>query len=342
MKKIFIGIDVSKETIDVSFVESDFQRQPEYLAQYQNSKKGYRSMVHDLKLALRGSSTGQWLFCCETTGAYDRQMCHWLVEKGMHVWRESALQIKQSLGIRRGKNDKADSMAIADYARRHPDKVNLFEIPSKELAALKDMFIYRQTLVDRRNAVKNRLKALRSQGKSASPAAKYIRRDAMNELTRLERSIAECERIMEEIISSDKQLDKNYEHVKSIKGFGLVATVALMVFSGNFQNIQTANKMATYCGVASFRQISGTSVDSRQDVRHLSNRRLKGLLSMAARSAIRFDDTMRQYFQRKIEQGKPYGVAINNVKNKLLHIAYALVKNDQNYQPGYVYDGEAV
>ena len=341
MKKFFIGIDVSKETVDVSFVESDFQRQPEYLAQYPNSKKGYRSMVRDLKLALRGTSTGQWLFCCETTGAYDRQMCHWLVEHGMHVWRESALQIKQSLGIRRGKNDKADSMAIADYARRHPDKVNLFEIPGKELAALKDLFMYRQTLVDKLKGVKNRQKALKSQGDAASPAAKFIRRDTNNEIKRLERSIAECEKAMKEVIRSNEQLERNYEHVKSIKGFGLVVTVALMVFSGNFQNIPTANKMATYCGVASFRNTSGTTVDSRQDVRHLSNRRLKGLLSMAAQSAIQHDDSVRQYYQRKIAQGKQYGVAINNVKNKLLHIAYALVRNEQDYQPGYVFNGDA-
>ena len=341
MKKFFIGIDVSKETVDVSFVESDFQRQPEYLAQYPNSKKGYRSMVRDLKLALRGTSTGQWLFCCETTGAYDRQMCHWLVEHGMHVWRESALQIKQSLGIRRGKNDKADSMAIADYARRHPDKVNLFEIPGKELAALKDLFMYRQTLVDKLKGVKNRQKALKSQGDAASPAAKFIRRDTNNEIKRLERSIAECENAMKEVIRSNEQLERNYEHVKSIKGFGLVVTVALMVFSGNFQNIPTANKMATYCGVASFRSTSGTSVDSRQDVRHLSNRRLKGLLSMAAQSAIRHNDDIRQYYQRKIAQGKQHSVAINNVKSKLIHIAYALVRTEQDYQSGYVFNGDA-
>ena len=341
MKKFFIGIDVSKETVDVSFVESDFQRPPEYLAQYPNDKKGYRSMVRDLKLALRGTSTGQWLFCCETTGAYDKKMCHWLVEHGMHVWRESALQIKQSLGIRRGKNDKADSMAIADYARRHPDKVNLFEIPGKELAALKDLFMYRQTLVDKLKGVKNRQKALKSQGDAASTAAKFIRRDTNNEIKRLECSIAECENAMKEVIRSNEQLERNYEHVKSIKGFGLVVTVALMVFSGNFQNIPTANKMATYCGVASFRNTSGTTVDSRQDVRHLSNRRLKGLLSMAARSAIQHDDVIRQYYQRKIAQGKQYGVAINNVKNKLIHIAYALVRTDQDYQSGYVFNGDA-
>ena len=144
------------------------------------------------------------------------------------------------------------------------------------------------------------------------------------------------------VIRSNEQLERNYEHVKSIKGFGLVVTVALMVFSGNFQNIPTANKMATYCGVASFRNTSGTSIDSRQDVRHLSNRRLKGLLSMAARSAILHDEAVRRYYQRKIEQGKLYGVAINNVKNKLIHIAYALVRNDQHYQEGYAFNGDTV
>ena len=99
--------------------------------------------------------------------------------------------------------------------------------------------------------------------------------------------------------------------------------------------------MATYCGVASFRSTSGTSVDSRQDVRHLSNRRLKGLLSMAAQSAIRHNDDIRQYYQRKIAQGKQHSVAINNVKNKLIHIAYALVRTEQDYQSGYVFNGDA-
>lgn len=342
MKKIFIGIDVSKETIDVSFVESDFQQQPKYLSQYPNSKKGYRSMVRDLKHALRDTNTGQWLFCCETTGAYDKQMCHWLVENEMHVWRESALQIKQSLGIRRGKNDKADSMAIADYARRHPDKINFFKIPNKELAALKDLFMYRQNLVDKLKGVKNRQKAMKSQGDAVSKAAKFICRDTNNEIKRLERSIAECENAMMEVIRSDEQLERNYEHVKSIKGFGLVVTVALIVFSGNFQNIPTANKMATYCGVASFRNTSGTTINSRQDVRHLSNRRLKGLLSMAARSAIQHNDAIQRYYQRKIDQGKLYGVAINNVKNKLIHIAYALVKSNQDYQTEYMFNEDAV
>ena len=94
MKKYFIGIDVSQKTVDVSFVESDFQRKPEYLAQYTNDKKGYSLMVKDLRTVLRGVSSGQWLFCCETTGGYDRPLCYWLVDQGLRIWRESALQIR--------------------------------------------------------------------------------------------------------------------------------------------------------------------------------------------------------------------------------------------------------
>lgn len=336
MKKYFIGIDVSKETIDVSFVESDFQRKPEYLAQYTNDKQGYRLMVNDLERALRGVSNGQWLFCCETTGGYDCQLCYWLADHGMQIWRESALQIKQSLGIRRGKNDKADSMDIADYARRHPDKASLFTIPSEALATLKELYLYRQALVDKAKTTKNRVKALDARCTTVTSAAKFILRDAKCEIRRLEDSIKKCERAMEDVISSDNQLEKNYRHVKSVKGLGLIATVALIVYTGNFTNIPTANKMATYCGIASFRCTSGTSINYRQDVGHLSNRRLKGVLTMAARCAIRYDDSIRQYYQRKTAQGKLHGVAINNVKNKLLHIAYALVKNDCDYDPSHV------
>ena len=67
-----------------------------------------------------------------------------------------------------------------------------------------------------------------------------------------------------------------------------------------------------------------------------------GLLPwLAARTAIRHDEAMKRYYQRKIAQGKQHGVAINNVKNKLLHIAYALVRNGQDYQSGHVINGEA-
>ena len=335
MKKIFIGIDVSKETIDVSVLNPDESTAAEYLAQYQNAPAGYRLMVRDIRRIGTVPTEGQWLFCCETTGAYDRPMCYWLVEHGHQIWRESALQIKRCMGVRRGKNDKADSMVIAEYAWRHVDKAHMFQKPDKNQAALKDLFRYRQSLVDTMKSAKVRSGEAKELAGASSAAAKFIQRDAAREVRRLELSIKQCEQEMLKIIQSDESLDRNYRHVTSVKGMGFVSAVALIVFSGNFEAIPTANKMATYCGVASFRDQSGTSLDKRANVNSLSNRRLKGILTMAALQAVRSNDDIRKYFERLKDAGKPYGIALNNVKNKLLHITYSLIKNDCDFELDY-------
>ena len=332
MKKIFIGIDVSKETIDVSVLNPDDSPVAEYLAQYPNTAAGYRLMVRDIHHLGKVPAEGQWLFCCETTGAYDRPMCYWLLEHGHQVWRESALQIKRSMGIRRGKNDKADSMVIAEYAWRHADKAHMFQKPDKNLAALKDLFCYRQRLVDTMKAAKVRSSTTKELARASSTAAKFIQRDAAKEVKRLELSIKQCEREMMKIIQSDEGLDRNYRHVTSVKGMGFVSAVALIVFSGNFSTIDTANKMATYCGVASFREQSGTSIDKRVNVSSLSNRRLKGILTMAALRAVQGNPELKRYFERLKDAGKPYGIVLNNVKNKLLHVTYSLIKNDCDFE----------
>jgi hypothetical protein len=44
---------------------------------------------------------------------------------------------------------------------------------------------------------------------------------------------------------------------------------------------------------------------------------------------------MKNYYRRKIAEGKPEWLVINNVKNKPVHLAFALVRNKQLYQAGY-------
>ena len=190
MKKFFIGVDVSKDTVDVSFFDDDRMKSPEYLAQYSNSPKGFREMVKDLRMCCHGVSSGQWLFCCETTGRYDHPLCHWLVDHGMVVWRESALQIKWSSGIQRGKNDRVDSLRIAEYAWRHQDKMQKFVKPSESLSNLKAAFTHRRRLVEKRTATRCQLKSMSSEKGLSASVARMIVRDLSREIERLSASIA--------------------------------------------------------------------------------------------------------------------------------------------------------
>ena len=65
------------------------------------------------------------------------------------------------------------------------------------------------------------------------------------------------------------------------------------------------------------------------------NRKLKGQLSQAALIAVLYDSTLKAYYDRLISAGKPRGIALNNVKNKLLHIIFSLVEHDCDYEENH-------
>ena len=104
MKNYFIGIDVSKEKLDATLIHYESQSDSEQQLAYTtvaNNPKGFKSLVSwSKKNAGRGVKTDTMLFCCETTGGYDRALCDWLYGNGLDIWRESALQIKRSMGLR--------------------------------------------------------------------------------------------------------------------------------------------------------------------------------------------------------------------------------------------------
>ena len=89
MKNYFIGIDVSKEKLDATLIHYESQSDSEQQLAYTtvaNNPKGFRSLVSwSKKNAGRGVKTDTMLFCCETTGGYDRALCDWLYGNGLNI-----------------------------------------------------------------------------------------------------------------------------------------------------------------------------------------------------------------------------------------------------------------
>ena len=113
MKKIIIGIDISKEKIDASAIDVRNSHLGVLKLDYQafeNRPMGYRRMLVWARHLIKGIALEEVMFCCETTGGYDRSLCDYLFAKGLDIWRESSLQIKKSCGLRKGKDDKTDSL----------------------------------------------------------------------------------------------------------------------------------------------------------------------------------------------------------------------------------------
>jgi transposase len=58
---------------------------------------------------------------------------------------------------------------------------------------------------------------------------------------------------------------------------------------------------------------------------------MKTLLTLASVSAIQCDSELKLYYQRKLEEGKPKMVALNNVRNKILARAFSVIKRGTPY-----------
>ena len=58
---------------------------------------------------------------------------------------------------------------------------------------------------------------------------------------------------------------------------------------------------------------------------------MKTLLTLASVSAIQCDRELKQYYMKKVAAGKPKMVALNNVRNKIISRAFAVVKRGTPY-----------
>ena len=96
------------------------------------------------------------LYCGENTGGYSIGLSNYLYASGYDMWLESAYSIKQSSGIQRIKNDMYDSRIIAEYAMRNHDRMILYKPQSASLNSLREVFLYRHSLVRQRVALTNR------------------------------------------------------------------------------------------------------------------------------------------------------------------------------------------
>ena len=98
-----------------------------------------------------------------------------------------------------------------------------------------------------------------------------------------------------------------------------------------FSKFQNNRQLACYCGVAAFEHSSGTTVRGKTGVSKFANMDLKSTLHMAAISAIQHNPELKEYYKRKVNDGKNKMSTINAVRNKLLTRIVAVVKRKTPY-----------
>ena len=337
MKNLFIGVDFSKEKIDVAMISANGLEETatRMYSEFDNSKSGFNKLVRWVHKNSECQDDSQMLFCGENTGGYSLGLCNYLYGKGLDMWLENAKSIKDASGIRRLKTDRADASMIAEYAMRNYDKAVIYKPLSKSLSDLRELFLYRQMIVRERSSLMVR----RSEKKltmEKSHAKTVISQSSRHLITEMNKEIAKIDKQIDELINQDEELKEVYAIVTTIPGIGTQNAVCLMVYTDNFRKFSyNSRKIACYYGIAPFGKDSGTSVHTDPHVHFMANRQIKAILTQAALSASTYNPVIRDYYTRLLARGKKKQVALNNVKNKLIHIVTAMVRNHQIFNPEY-------
>jgi transposase len=142
MKLYNVGADLSKKTID--FVIHQLKA---YL-KVDNSISGFRDLIKWFQQ--HSIDHSQVMIVMEHTGLYSYQLEQFLHQHGISFTKVSALAIKRSLGLVRGKSDKIDAHRIARYAFEKQDCLNADQPVGENLIKLQRLHATRERLVKTR------------------------------------------------------------------------------------------------------------------------------------------------------------------------------------------------
>ena len=317
----FVGIDVSQATLDVVV------RSTRIHEQIANTVAGRNKLLRWLER--QGVAWEGALFCFENTGIYSLPLLAFLADRKVKYAQISGLTAKRSMGIKRGKTDKVDAAALAEYAYRHREELIPNPPPSKVLMNAKRFFSLREQFVKHRAGLKSRLGAeLRMLQLLKKDKGVRMQQKAIDQLTK---HIDQLDADILDLIASEAALNKNYALATSVKGIGPQTAIYMLITTENFTLFKDWRKYACYAGIVPFDHRSGTSISRKSRVSSMANKRIKTLLSSAAASAIQSNVEMKMYYQRRIAEGKHHMSTLNIIRNKLVSRVFAAVNRQEPY-----------
>ncbi|WP_316849974.1 IS110 family RNA-guided transposase [Pedobacter agri] len=332
MKKYiyFIGIDISKETLDMSVISNGDVLIHSLIP---NEQKAIKSHIIQLRRSL-GFTKRNAIFGMENTGIYSNHLISTLESLKLDTVVEQPLHIKNSLGVVRGKTDKLDSKRIAMYLYKSRDVLRLREPKRPILEQLANLTSLRKRLQSLHIAMKVPLKE--SAGFVKKGLIEQSNRLCSRSIDALTLDIKDVEDSIEATWKSDEDLNKLMTLVQSVPCIGPSIALEMIICTNEFKNIPTIKQFASYAGIAPFPYKSGTSIQKKTRISKFANKKMKALLHTSAVLAMRFVPDIKDYYHRKtVIEGKHKMLVLNAIRFKMAARVYACLKNNRPYQKDF-------
>ena len=322
MKKnvLFIGIDVSKKTLDIANWNAQTTKSIE------NSQG---ALGKEVKYLITTYPNFTIKVGVENTGIYNYNINEVLPCFDIELYVFNPLHLKKSIGLARGKNDAIDALRIASHLHRYENELTPHILVRKPVERLKSLMSLRNRHVKYRKSYKQAAKEINDM------EARDLAKDVNQSTNRIVKQISEEIKIIEQkitqIIEQDKRLNRLYRCITSVDGVGKVIAWTVIVKTNEFRTINDPRKLACFAGVVPFEYQSGSSIYRKPRVSFMADKALKKILTMGAIRVIQLEGELAEYYERKVREGKNKMSVINAIRNKLIARICSCVNNDRLY-----------
>jgi transposase len=232
--------------------------------------------------------------------------------------------------LNRSKSDAIDAQVLATLAAKLQPQP--WKPASQTYEQLYQRLVQRDSVLEMLQMERNRLHALRLRPTVVAEVQARIQ----EHIAFLQSQLDVLDEEIKEALSQDDAWHEAAGLLRSIKGFGPIATAWLLTATHNFTACQRPEQIASYAGLVPRLFESGSSVHKPPAIGYAPHPRLRQALYMATLSAVQYNPAIRAFYHRLLDNGKPKKVALCACARKLVHIAWAVVNKQQLWQPDFV------
>lgn len=314
---MIVGIDISKDSFDTSWMESG----KEVHKKYDYTESGIQLFLDD--------TPEDALFLMEATGVYHTYLALKLYESKRQVSVCNPLVIKRysQMKLIRAKTDKADARLVRMFGEEN--KASVWSPNSEEINELKQAHGWLNDQIQERTRLLNRQEAHHHQAQKSAFVDKQMKR----QFKHLNQQIKECEKHLEVVVK--KYFADLYSRLMTIPSIGPKTALELIIITGGFSRFEDIKSLSAYVGVSPTNHDSGTSVKGKGCIAKMGNGRIRQLLYLCSWTAKTCNPSCKELNARMKEKGKPPKVINIAIAHKLLRQAFAIATNNVEYSVSY-------